>query len=79
MDDYEIKKANYYKTLDADKTIPKLKIGQKYIGLKSNKIYIVYFNDEEQRIAMKRIEKKSHFLDCHLDMFEWDLLRIVEE
>lgn len=77
--EFKRKSKEYYNKIDNDKTIPKIEIGMKFVGKKTGKIYEVYFNEEEQRIAMKRIGKGIHFLDCHLDMFEWDMLEKINQ
>lgn len=52
--------------------IPMLKIGEKYKGKITGRIWIVYWNDKLNMIGLRLEDEESYSTDTLLHLFEWE-------
>jgi hypothetical protein len=63
-----------------DKIPDNLKIGQRYRGLLTGRIWEVCFNKEYNKIGLKLDNKNEEsIVDCFLDMYEWNQMELINE
>ncbi|MFX1499398.1 MAG: hypothetical protein ACFFDH_00380 [Promethearchaeota archaeon] len=68
----------FIKNIYESDLIPDLKPGQLYKYKNTSNIFIVYFNENMQQLAMKKFTENQSDMDIlAINMIEWDLIEFV--